>query len=310
MERSDQKVDYLKAIVDAEKQVSPAVRSMAALRLTAVYSERMQNERAVDALGTALKLNPLNVEALKVRYTHAPPANPYERLQLLLTMLLANPAQPEVAGSVARELGNAGMVTRSIDWFNQAVDLHKRMGVQPTNEFGVDFASELFISGDPAGAKIVADTLTAKTPDDLNAWLMRLILAKNAGEKGKAEFDTVVRQANVALANRLAMIAKAAGDTTATTRPVETTDVVELPDPRALAQRVVATRDPQLIGQFLPVAGGVAWLRIYFQQQPAQAIPWIETLAAMTEGGPADAAVARLQGWSYLVAGNKDEARV
>jgi hypothetical protein len=71
-----------------------------------------------------------------------------------------------------------------------ALDLHRRMGMTPANDIGIDYAAEVFISGDTKGAVNIATSLTQKDPDDLNAWLLRLILAKNSGDKAAVEAAT------------------------------------------------------------------------------------------------------------------------
>ena len=55
------------------------------------------------------------------------------------------------------------------------------------NDVGADYAAEFFISGEPRGATVVVDRLIQQNPADLNAWLMRLILAKASGDKAEKE---------------------------------------------------------------------------------------------------------------------------
>jgi tetratricopeptide (TPR) repeat protein len=307
MQASDQRANYLKAIVGSDR-VPPGVRSMAALRLCRVYAERMENEQSADALEQALKFNPLNLEAQRLRFAWMPPQAPADRCRAEMTMLLANPVQPQVIAGIARDLAGAGMVGRSLEWFTQVMELQNRLEYPPPSDIGVDYAAELLISGDPHSAAQLAEGMTSHQPDDLNAWLMRLIAAKAASDKdGLAK---TIKEANVALANRLAVLAQAAGDKTATTRPVDTSEAVELPDPRALLDRLQSAKKPELVAQFAPVAGGVAWLRIYFENKPGSAMPWVQALASVAKGKDAEETLARLQGWAFLTAGNKDDARV
>src|SRR5205823_354356 len=107
--------------------------------------------------------------------------------------------------------------------------------------------------------------------------------------------------------NRLALIRKAAGDSTATTRPVDSPDPVVFTDPTEDAKRIGAAGRKDLAEQFVPAAGGVAFLKIYFEDKPAQALPWVRAMTALV--GENDDVVQRLMGWSYLKAGNKDDAR-
>jgi tetratricopeptide (TPR) repeat protein len=304
MEKNEAKIDYLKTIVDANT-LSPAVRSAAALRCAQVLGEGLDNAGAWKMIDTSIGLNPLNLEALRAKLTQFATAHPQERVTVLLRMVLANPTQPGTGISIARELADAGMVGPSLEWYSRALDLHHRLGMTPPNDIGVDYASELFINGDAKNASTVAEQLTKTNPDDLNAWLLRLILAKSAGDKGV--LDTTIKQATIALTNRLAAIRKATGDAGATTRPIDSADPVLLPDPSLDVQRIKAAGRADLMQQFLPAAGGIAWLKIYFENKPAQALPWIKAMASVS--GEKDDVVARLQGWAYLKVGNKDEAK-
>ena len=102
--------------------------------------------------------------------------------------------------------------------------------------------------------------------------------------------DQVIHRAEIALANRLALIRQAAGDTTATTRPIDSPDAVTLPVPAADVQRVQASGRADLMPQLLPVIGGVAWLKIYFENKPAQAQPWVKAVASVSGEGSSEQA--------------------
>ena len=305
MQSADDRINYLKSIIDSPA-VANGVRSFAAMRLAGALAERMQNDLANEAVGVALKLNPLNLDALRLQLQHVQQnGSPADRLAAEFSLLQSNPAQPAVALDVAREFADAGMVQRSLEWFRQAVGLHRQMGLVPGADLGVDFASELFISGDTKQALGLMEQVTNANPDDLNAWLLKLIVARNAGNK---ELQTqTIQKAHVALTNRMALLAKQAGSTTATTRPMDFTGEVPLPDPMAdLA--LIQQNKPDLVQQYAPVAGGMAWLKVFFEEKPAQAVPFTNAVAkAIGEGHEV---TARLQGWQYLVAGNNDEARV
>src|SRR5215212_7203300 len=103
----------------------------------------------------------------------------------------------------------------------------------------------------------------------------------------------------------MAMLRQQAGDKSATTRPVDAEGEAPLPDPDA-DLKFIAANKPELAGAYATVAGGMAWLKIYFQEQPAQAQPFIRAVASVL--GESNEVVARLQGWSFLIAGNQDDA--
>ena len=52
----------------------------------------------------------------------------------------------------------------------------------------------------------------------------------------------------------------------------------------------------------------MAWLKIYFDEKPVEAIPFVRAMAEVV--GEGNEVVARLQGWSFLVGGNTPEAKL
>jgi tetratricopeptide (TPR) repeat protein len=303
MQAADARVDYLKKIVESA-QIPAPVRSFAAMRLAAGYMDRMQDQEAAQAVMAALQLNFLNLDALRIRAQNAQqPGQPAERLAALLAMLQSNPAQPPVVVGVARELADVGLVQRSLEWFKQSLELQARMGQTPSGDVAVDYACELFISGEGRAAAAIADQATKLNPDDLNAWLLKLTLARSA--ENKELLATSMRQAQNALVNRLATIRQQAGDKAATTRPIDAEGEPPPIDPEA-DLKFIAENKPELAGAYATVASGMAWLKIYFAEQPAQAAPFVKAVASVM--GESNELVARLQGWSFLVAGNTADA--
>ena len=62
--------------------------------------ERGQNDTARHVLAEALRLNPVNLEGLKLRYQMLPgDVSTFERAEALMAIFRANPAQPEYAGA-------------------------------------------------------------------------------------------------------------------------------------------------------------------------------------------------------------------
>ncbi|HYO07769.1 MAG TPA: hypothetical protein VER17_02250, partial [Tepidisphaeraceae bacterium] len=302
---AEQKLRYLRQIIDTH--TAPAtVRSVAAVKAAQLHAERMEDGAAQRMVDRALELNPLNLEAMRVRLSTRPPQSPEERVALYLRMLRANPVQPALGIGIARELAAVGLPKAAKEWFDQSLDLHGRLGVAPPADVGVDYAAITYLGGDPRGAAVVTDRLLQQNPQDLNAWTMRLILARASGDKD--ELARAIKQANVAVANYLALIRKASGDEAATTQPIDTPAEVALPDPAVEIQRLAGQDRQDLVRQYVPVLANVAWMKIYFEDNPGAAVPWTRALSAVVPAN--DVALTRLQGWSYLAAGNADEARV
>lgn len=310
MQSADQKLEYLNAIIDSKSpDIRPAVRSQCAVRCAGILADKMQNDQAWQMLEKAVELNPLNLDALRARFSVLQQAGkPEDVLTCLLRMELSSPAQPAIGIGIARQLASAGMVQRALEWYTQSMFLHSRLGQVPPNDVRADYACEVFINngpGDAASATKIVDQLLETDPYDLNAWFIRLILAKHAGDKPAME--PLLRRAMIAMTNRLATLRNAAGDTAATTRPVDTTDPVTFPDPEKEVQFVMASGRQDLVDQFRVLAAAVAWYRLYFEEKPPLAMPWIKALTAIA--GESDEAATRLHGWAFLLSGNKEEAK-
>src|SRR5205823_2387956 len=141
----------------AREGIAPEVRSHVAVLIARQLIERSLQEQAVTMLGEALKLNPMNPEALRLHYDLiGQRGSPVERLKDLLAILRANPAQPAALASVAREVAEAGLVNDSTAWYAQAVNVTGLSG-QPA-DWGVlvDYASNLIVADQ---AQFAADML-------------------------------------------------------------------------------------------------------------------------------------------------------
>ena len=70
-------------------------------------------QQAADLVVQALKSNPSNLAALRLRYDWLGPDAPtVDRVSAMLALLQANPAQPWAATAEPRELAAAGLVHR------------------------------------------------------------------------------------------------------------------------------------------------------------------------------------------------------
>jgi hypothetical protein len=304
---AEKKLTYLNTIINAERQLGPAVRSVAACRAATLLAERLENQAAWKMVDVAFALNPLNLEALRMKFEQLRYGRLADRVRAQMGMLIANPQQPVVAAGIARDVAAAGLVAKSLEWYNWLLELHRRLGIRPANDIGIDYAAELFISGDNKAATAVATDITNNSPDDLNGWLLRLVLAKQAGDK--LALEAVIRQATNALNNRISGIRQEAGDKAATTQPADAPQAAALPDPLQVVKTVAASGRQDLMGQLIPAVGGVAWMKIYFQEKPAEALPWINALQGVASGADGEELLGRLRGWAFLTAGNKDDAK-
>ena len=304
LEPLSKKIEYLKDVV-ARAGIAQPVQSHAAVRAAEFLAESMQDEQALQMVDQALRKNPKNLRALRIKYEIVKHGTPSERLAGMLKMLESNPAQPALALAVAQDLADAGLVQPALQWYNIAVGMYYRLGQLPTVDVIADYAAEIFISGDARNAEQFAQRVTQADVNSLNGWLLRLILLKNLGDKDGVGITS--RQAQVALTNRLAMLRRTMGDQTATTRPVEPTAEIPPVDVAADLAKIQASKDQDYLNEFATVAQAMAWIKIYFDEKPADAEPWLNALTKIL--GPQDPTLARLQGWQLIKAGKVADGR-
>ncbi len=309
METADAKVNYLRA-VSASEQVPAPVRAHAAFRLAQVLAERSQMQPSDEALADALKLDPLNLDALAMSYARLPAdAPPQTRVAALLALLRSNPAQAQIAAVLARELAGVGLVKPSLQWYGTAFGIYQRTGSAPSQQELIHYAAQAYIGGETKGAEMLLSSLLQVQPDNIEAWLLRLIVTRAGGDKEAIEL--VRKQAATAITNRLADIRRAAGEEGATTQPLDAPAEPRWPDPAAALERVKradATDEPGLLAEFADAALWAAWFKLYFEEKPDEAQPWIDALRGLLV--EESQTIARLEGWAFLLGDKPDEARV
>ncbi|MDQ3440174.1 MAG: hypothetical protein M3478_07465, partial [Planctomycetota bacterium] len=307
METADAKLNYLRTI-SASDEVAPTVRAHAGFRLSEVLADRAQMTESDEALALALKLDPLNLDALGVSYARLPAdAPPERRVAALLALLRSNPAQAQIASVLARELSRVGLTKPAAQWYDTAFRIYMRTGVVPSPPEFLEYAATLYITSDPKGAEHLMSQLVIVNSNYMEAWYLRLIAARALGDKEATE--RVRKQTAAALTNVLAEIRKAAGEEAATTQPLDPAPADALwPDAAAMLERVKGSDKPELLEAFADAALSAAWYLTYFEEKPDQAQPWINVLRGLLVEG--SQTVARLEGWAFLLSNKPDEARV
>ena len=308
METAEQRFDFFKSLLDS--RAPEPVKSYAALRASQVARERGQASLEDQYLGQALRLNPLNLEALRARY-EALTANgtAVERVGVLLAMLKSNPIQLPATYRVAREAADAGLVEDSLAYYARCVDLAGRLGQPPGREFALGYATELLIAGQPqliAGTKTITDQLLKQDGGDVDTLLIRW-LAERAGADKEAVTKYQKQLLNAAL-NRVTVLRQKLGDATATTRPVESTDALTIPD---IAGDLAKLKDPKFADLVVPYAQSVsdlAWYLVFVANDAAEAqkmLPALKTI--LSEKDPT---LVRTEGWIFYAQGQFDQAGV
>lgn len=304
METADAKDHYLRTVL-SNKSIANDVRSYAAVCLSRVLLERSEKTQAQSMLAQAIALNPLNADAWQMHYQLIEPtATVLEKANDLLGLLRANPAQPNTAWSLGRLLSQVGLEKESLAWYGVAVSGMPRTGEPLPEDVLVDFASAMYLSGDPRGAEDLIGKALSANDSASQLWLLKAAIQKQQKDPGLHE---TIAQANVACFNILQTLRQNAGDKQATTRPVDLGEPVTLPNMSQDLQRISADKTGKLRGLYVSAVGNWAWLEIYFARKPQDAQ---NMLAFLNQILPtADPVLNRLQGWNEMVQGNDDAAR-
>jgi tetratricopeptide (TPR) repeat protein len=180
METADAKLKYTQQILGATK-VSPDVRSAVALTCAKLLSERGQTEEAEHMLSESLRLNNLNVEALRLRYQHDfATLSEYEKVQSLINMIKANPLQPTVVAEFSERLADFGLVKQSLDWYFNAIRLYQKQNNPVPMDLAIDYAAEQYLAERYDGADGMAIRLLQSDPYNIDALYIRLVCAEHA----------------------------------------------------------------------------------------------------------------------------------
>ena len=322
-ESLDKRLAYLRDKV-ADQRIAPEVRAHLAFRASQVCAERSDAEGVKQYLDAAIKLNPLSLEALRVYYAQtSPTATPLQRVVTLMAVLRSNPNQSEAMMSLAQQLGDVGLAQQSAQFYGLAANLAGRNGKGVSRDEALNYGCELYIIAQSAMTKQIVDQLLSVNFSDYELALLRLFAER--GVDGGDFTEKSQLQAQNAFANRVVSLRKLGGDTTATTRPVDSTSQVELGDLAADIAKVktgikLPPADPAVPGAPTPptpdqirdawagLLADLAWYQLYFQNKAGEAKVTTDLLKSLV--GEAAASVARLEGWNFLLSGRADEAKV
>lgn len=310
-ETIDKRLDYLRDWVD-DTRLAEEVRSHTAFLAYLAYTERSQLPQAKNMLDQALKLNPLSMEALRARFEQlTATGTPYERISTLLAILKSNPNQVQYVSRLAQELSNVGLSQAALQFYQIGFTLANRNGSGIPREFAMAYAMELLVNSPPqyGSAKQLVEQLSNSSPGDYSTLVMRLFLERGTDQKDAAV--KTIQQMNNVLLNSIQAYRQKLGDKSATTRPVDSSTAVEWGsfevDVKPLKELKDADAERTRAG-YVSTLTEIAWVQTYFLESPANATPAISALRQLLPEN--DAAIARLEGWGFLVKGEKDQARV
>ncbi len=307
IDAADKKLSYYDDLLKTDP-IAAEVRSQVAVQAARISIERASSETAQDYIQRALKLFPLNPEALQLQYSMLPSdASALQRVTMLLQMLRSNPAQPEAMVELAEVLGQRGMVDPSLNWYQQSFNLIQRQGRAADPRKYTNFVTELLIADQIATADGLAQKLVETDPMNSEAAFVALLTAQRG--KSPERIEPATEAARKSIRVRLGRISDRLND-----RPVPEAGAVGAPasepqfDIADDVKKLNADPDAVLYPAYVSALGDMAWLEIYFAKKPADAEQY---LAAMRQMLPGDSPLlVRLEGWSYLVQDKPGEAKV
>ncbi|HEY8668823.1 MAG TPA: hypothetical protein VIL86_19405, partial [Tepidisphaeraceae bacterium] len=306
MQTADDKVEYLKKLTGQET-VSKEVRAQAAVACARVLFDRSEDAAGREMLDSGMKLNPVNLAGLQMRYDMvAQTGGAADRVEALVGLLRANPAQPTIASSLAHELAESGLVNAALTWYSAALTAYKQTGQAPPPAVVLEYAAALSVADQVQSASSLAGQLIQYNVNDVDAWFLFLSLQRRVGNSENGA--KILAHASIALQNRLQVVRKEMGDITATTRPVEADEESALPDLSADIKNLKEKHDEELKNAYVAVLADMAWFELYYNNKPQEAMKLIEVLTGLLPEG--NVTVTRLEGWNYLKQGKPDEARV
>jgi len=313
MQSLDQRLNYLRYLLSIS-QISNPVKCEIAYRAAQLLMNRGQSDEAMKLLQSARVLNPLNVKVLRTLYVMTQEnALPVDRVQQLLAILRANPADPVVASRLAEQLAELGLVGPSITWYAAANQLYSISSVRADPAFVLGASSELLIGKKVEDAATLATRYTAALPSDADGWFVALSILKfqlslyQDDPAMEALQKSTIQRASIAISNRIMVIRKQTGDNDAATRPDNAETDTVLPDLSDDAGRFKAAQYRDLIGLYQSSLESLAWLNLYYRADAGRAAPLIDDLPRVGVA-PDDPTYLRLRAWQQYRSGDSKGA--
>jgi hypothetical protein len=192
-------------------------------------------------------------------------------------------------------------------WYNNAFEAGLRVGVPKSADDVARHASALFLADQLNNADGIIEQLLQADSVNADAAFLKMLLARRSADRVRIE--AAKKQAGEILRSRLNYLSQMLS-TPQAKNPTELLTIVptpELPDLAADLKKLPDAADEVREAYTLTLID-LAWYEIYFNEQPQEAGRYMELLRVLVaDDAPS---LVRLEGWSLLVAGKKDEARV
>ncbi|HVX86583.1 MAG TPA: hypothetical protein VH253_17510 [Phycisphaerae bacterium] len=301
----DERARVYQSALDTQS-LDPTVRSEMAVRLARIAEERGDQAGARALLGQAMKLNDVNVRALRewVRMTEK---KPDERVEALSALLTADPYEPDGWMALARLLESAGVHGRAADALSTAIEQSQKDGGQPPADLFQELAVELAISARRAEAAPIIDALAKLRDAPLSALVAARLIAN----------EYVAVPGSLTGANPPAS-APATQPATAASQPRRAIGFIDVPPaparvPGQLDYTMILRRKllddmqsktPEALAQ-------AAWVELSVMPEPSRDVEsWLNDYAtAVGKDAATDKTLARLRGWLLLRTGKAAAAQ-
>jgi hypothetical protein len=305
MESADSKMDYFKTLL-ANSAISPEVKAHVGVKLARAQLDRGEDAGAKQTLDEAIKNNQLDPDALELNEQLTSDEGGVDHITAMLAMLRGNPAQPAVMSELAGELADEGLGMEAIGWYANSLSVSRASGAATDSSAFINYCAELLITNQTKGLDTALDSLLANTPTDPQALYLKMLVARQGGDKDAIE--KAVDQAREGFLERLYIAYRAAlGVDPPTTRP--TGELNERTgDVAAQARQIKDSGNQLAITRYASALTDLAWMEIYFLQQPQNAEKVIAALHTLVPDD--DVRFNRLEGWAQLAAKKPGEAKV
>lgn len=301
MDAADQKIKYVEQLINTPT-LPAEVRAEVAVLGARLALERAETDRSGKYLEQALKLFPLCPEALDLKYEELDDdAKPRERVSLMLQMLRSNPAQPDVMAQLGNECAKVGLIDPSLMWFKNSFDAAQRQGVSVDPALVTTWGAEIVVADQMRAAEDALRGLMQQDPTNSDVAFLTLLVATRT--KDQVKIEAAQELVKTTLETRLTRISDVLNERTpSTTQAGSNFNAAED------VKKLLELNRLDLSVQYVASLADLAWLKIYFMNQPAEAQQYLTPLRQILQ--PDSVTLARLDGWAYLADNKKDEARV
>lgn len=187
---SESRAEFIRNELKASN-LSPIYGSELHRWMARYYHERGEKEPAGREIEAALRLNAMNVAARQLAYQMFGEAEAsLQRVELALQLIAMNPSQVNLVWDLAEFLDRLSMHKQAQEWYNRAIDLHRRAEAGPLSATLLQkLAISYACSEDYAKAVQTADDALKADPNLQAARLLRANAQAKLGNQQATDAD-------------------------------------------------------------------------------------------------------------------------